>query len=197
MRKVPAQLFAVVSLQDEVLPHDLHPRLGLPVEKTAGVVRVLHLPCLLSQTPPQLGPLPLLGVESVEPDLGQDQDVHGDLEQGSVSAGQLYCQVVWLVYLEGAADKELRRSFPEDKVSSFEDVSTGPHDHHGQTHAIGGLVLKISVKLRNSETGFSKDCHKANRFHKPGEVDQEVHEEGSYKYKDKRLYSVRTVGMRT
>ena len=88
-----------------------------------------------------------------------------------------------MVYLKGTADKELRRSFPEDEVSSFEDVPTGPHDDHRQTHPIGGFVLKVSVKLRNSETGLSEDSHETNRFHKPGEVDQKVHEEASCNYK--------------
>ena len=52
MRKVPAELFVIFSLQDEILPHDLHAWLRLPVEKAAGVVSVLHLPGLLSQPPP-------------------------------------------------------------------------------------------------------------------------------------------------
>ena len=73
----------------------------------------------------------------------------------------------------------MRRSFPEDKVGGFEDVPAGPHDDHGQTHPIGGLVLEVSVELRNSETGLSKDRHKANRLNEPGEVDKEVHEEGA------------------
>ena len=104
------------------------------------------------------------------------------LTWGRVSdAGQHYRRVS---YLKRTADEKLRRGFPEDKVGSFEDVATGPHDHHGQTHAIGGLVHKISVKLRNSETGLGKDCHEANRFHKPGEVDQEVHEDAAYNYRD-------------
>ena len=81
MRKVPAELFVIFSLQDEILPHDLHAWLRLPVEKAAGVVSVLHLPGLLSQPPPQLRPLPLLSVGPVEPDLGQDQNVHRDLHQ--------------------------------------------------------------------------------------------------------------------
>ena len=52
MRKVPSYLFVVVSLQEEIFPGDLHARVRLAVEKTGGVVSVLHLAGLLSQTPP-------------------------------------------------------------------------------------------------------------------------------------------------
>lgn len=99
-------------------------------------------PGLLSQLPPELGPLPLLGVESVEPDLAQDHQVNSNLKR--------------------ATDEELRRSFSQNKVSCLEDVATGPHDDHRKAHSVCGLVLKISVELRHSKHGLSEDCKEPN-----------------------------------
>ena len=82
-------------------------------------------------------------------------------------------------HLQGAADEELSRSLPQDEVSSLEDVPAGPHDHHGETHPIRRLVLKIPVELWHSQHGLSQDCHQPNRFHKPGEVDQKIHQEAT------------------
>ena len=43
-------------------------------------------PGLLSQLPPELGPLPLLGVKSVEPDLAQDHQVNSNLTMHNLKA---------------------------------------------------------------------------------------------------------------
>ena len=75
------QLF-VSSLEEEVLPQDLHGRLLLLLDEAGGAAGVLHLPGLLSQPSPQLGPLPLLSVEAVVPDLGQNQKVNRHLQTG-------------------------------------------------------------------------------------------------------------------
>lgn len=127
------------------------------IQEAAGV-RDLHWaslgPGLLSQLPTQLGPLPLLGVESVEPDLTQDHQVNS--------------------HLKGATDKELRGSFSQNEVSCLEDVPTGPHNDHGKAHAVSGLVLKISVELRHSKAGLGEDCEEANGIHKPGVVKKET-----------------------
>ena len=49
-------LFVVVSLhwtlQDEIFPEDLHARVRLAIDETGGVVSVLQLAGLLSQTSP-------------------------------------------------------------------------------------------------------------------------------------------------
>ena len=89
-------LLSSPGLQDEVFPQYLHvryvgvlqtsprgPRRPMVLVKKAAGVRDLHWaslgPGLLSQLPTQLGPLPLLGVESVEPDLTQDHQVNSHL----------------------------------------------------------------------------------------------------------------------
>ena len=84
----------------------------------------------------------------------------------------LYCYP----YLEGATYEELRRSMSQNEVSSFEDVSTSPHDHHGQTHPVGGFVLKISVKLGHAEHRLREDCHEADRLYEPVKVQQQIHQ---------------------
>jgi len=166
-------LLGGLGLQDEVLPHNLHARrAGGPggggggargpvvlVQEAAGV-RDVHLGTsrgLLSSG--QLGPPPLVGVEPVEPHLAQYQQVHGNLE--------------------GATDKELRRSVSQDEVGCLEDVSASPHDDHRETHAVGGLVLEVPVELRDPEHGLGEHGEEADRLHKPGEVQQEIHQYGA------------------
>ena len=68
----------ICSLEDEIFPGYLHGRLLLLGKEAAGVA-VVHLAGLLSQAAPQLRPLPLLGVDPVEPDLSEDEKVHRDL----------------------------------------------------------------------------------------------------------------------
>ena len=150
------------------------------VQEAAGV-RDLHWaslgPGLLSQLPTQLGPLPLLGVESVEPDLTQDHQVNSHLTIDNKTFFSMFR--ISLVNLKRATDEELRRSFSQNEVSCLEDVPAGPHNDHGKAHAVSGLVLKISVELRHSKAGLSEDGEETNRIHKPLVVKKEIHEDGA------------------
>ena len=74
----------LVAVKDEVLPDNLHVRVRhlllldwspVRVQESAGVVD-LHLPSLLSQLTTQLGPLPLLRVSAVHPNLAKNQNIH-------------------------------------------------------------------------------------------------------------------------
>ena len=109
----------------------------------------------LSQGQP-LRALPLLGVLPVQPDLGQDAQVHRHLVAASV---KVFFQPM---YLESATDEELRRGVPDVEVAGLEEVPAGPHGHHGEGHAVGGAVLEVPVELGHAQHGLGEDGQEAN-----------------------------------
>lgn len=104
--------------------------------------------------------------------------------QGNTNAKYLHC----------TANEELSGSVSQVEVSGLENITTSPHHHHGDAHAISRPlhdlqvrlaknpsppVFEVPVELRHTKHCLGEHCQETHRLNKGTDVDQEEHEDGA------------------